>query len=42
MEPGEVYEVTLQPLTTSNYFDVGHRLRIESVEQQTSRVSTET
>jgi len=29
MEPGEVYEVTLQPLTTSNYFDVGHRLRIE-------------
>jgi predicted acyl esterase len=29
MEPGEVYEVTLQPMTTSNYFDVGHRLRIE-------------
>jgi putative CocE/NonD family hydrolase len=29
MEPGEVYEVTLQPLNTSNYFDVGHRLRIE-------------
>ncbi|MGM0669827.1 MAG: CocE/NonD family hydrolase, partial [Gemmatimonadota bacterium] len=29
MEPGEIYEVTLQPLTTSNYFDVGHRLRIE-------------
>ncbi len=29
MSPGEVYEVTLQPLTTSNYFDVGHRLRIE-------------
>jgi uncharacterized protein len=29
MEPGRVYEVTLQPLTTSNYFDPGHRLRIE-------------
>jgi predicted acyl esterase len=29
MEPGRVYKVTLQPLTTSNYFDVGHRLRIE-------------
>ena len=29
MVPGEVYEVTFQPLTTSNYFDVGHRLRIE-------------
>jgi predicted acyl esterase len=29
MRSGEVYEVTLQPLTTSNYFDAGHRLRIE-------------
>ncbi len=29
MEPGKVYKVTLQPLNTSNYFDVGHRLRIE-------------
>ena len=29
MEPGKVYMVTLQPLTTSNYFEVGHRLRIE-------------
>jgi putative CocE/NonD family hydrolase len=29
MEKGKVYKVTLQPLTTSNYFDVGHRLRIE-------------
>jgi putative CocE/NonD family hydrolase len=29
MEPGEVYEVTLQPLVTSNYFAPGHRLRIE-------------
>jgi putative CocE/NonD family hydrolase len=29
MEPGRVYEVTLQPLTTSNYFGPGHRLRIE-------------
>jgi putative CocE/NonD family hydrolase len=29
MEPGKVYNVTLQPLTTSNYFAPGHRLRIE-------------
>ncbi len=29
MEAGKVYQVTLQPLTTSNYFDRGHRLRIE-------------
>ncbi len=29
LEPGKVYKVTLQPLTTSNYFAVGHRLRIE-------------
>jgi uncharacterized protein len=29
MEPGAVYKVTLQPLTTSNYFEAGHRLRIE-------------
>jgi putative CocE/NonD family hydrolase len=29
MAPGKVYEVTLQPLVTSNYFAPGHRLRIE-------------
>jgi uncharacterized protein len=29
MEPGRVYKVTLQPMTTSNYFDAGHRIRIE-------------
>jgi predicted acyl esterase len=29
MEKGQVYKVTLQPLTTSNYFAPGHRLRIE-------------
>jgi len=29
MEPGNVYKVTLQPLTTSNYFLAGHRIRIE-------------
>jgi putative CocE/NonD family hydrolase len=29
MEAGKVYKVTLQPLTTSNYFEPGHRLRIE-------------
>jgi len=29
MEPGEVYEVTFQPLITSNYFAKGHRLQIQ-------------
>jgi putative CocE/NonD family hydrolase len=29
MEAGKVYKVTLQLLTTSNYFEAGHRLRIE-------------
>jgi len=29
IEPGKVYKVTLQPLTTSNYFEAGHRLRID-------------
>jgi putative CocE/NonD family hydrolase len=29
MEKGKVYKVTLQPLTTSNYFAPGHRIRIE-------------
>jgi len=29
MEPGQVYKVTFQPLTTSNRFKAGHRLRIE-------------
>ena len=29
MENGKVAKVTLQPLTTSNYFEKGHRLRIE-------------
>jgi len=29
MEPGEVYEVTFQPLITSNYFEAGHRLQIQ-------------
>lgn len=29
MEPGKVYKVTLQPMTTSNFFDTGHRVRIE-------------
>ena len=29
MEPHKVYKVTLQPMVTSNYFDAGHRLRIE-------------
>jgi len=29
MEPGRVYKVTFQPMTTSNYFEAGHRIRIE-------------
>ena len=29
MEAGKVYKVTLQPMTTSNYFEMGHRIRLE-------------
>ncbi len=29
MEPEKVYKVTLQPMTTSNFFEAGHRIRIE-------------
>jgi uncharacterized protein len=29
MEPGKVVKVSLQPMNTSNYFDVGHRIRLE-------------
>lgn len=29
MEPGKVYQVTLQPMTTSNYFAASHRIRVE-------------
>ena len=29
MEPGQVYKVSLQPMTTSNYFAAGHCIRIE-------------
>jgi putative CocE/NonD family hydrolase len=29
MEQGKVYKVALQPMTTSNYFAAGHRIRIE-------------
>jgi hypothetical protein len=29
MRPGTVYKVALQPMTTSNYFAPGHRIRIE-------------
>jgi predicted acyl esterase len=29
MEDGTVYRVTFQPMTTSNWFDAGHRIRIE-------------
>ncbi len=29
MEAGKVYKVALQPMTTSNYFAAGHRIRIE-------------
>jgi putative CocE/NonD family hydrolase len=29
MEPDHVYQVKFQPMTTSNWFDAGHRIRIE-------------
>ncbi|WP_321474710.1 CocE/NonD family hydrolase [uncultured Paludibaculum sp.] len=29
MQSGKVYKVTLSPMTTSNYFDRGHRIRLE-------------
>ena len=29
MEPGKVYKLALSPMTTSNYFAAGHRIRIE-------------
>lgn len=29
MEKGEVYEIKMTPMSTSNYFDKGHRIRIE-------------
>ncbi|HEV8358415.1 MAG TPA: CocE/NonD family hydrolase [Gemmatimonadales bacterium] len=29
MEKGKVYKVALQPMTTSNWFDRGHRIRLE-------------
>ena len=29
MEVGKVYKVALQPMTTSNYFAAGHRIRLE-------------
>ncbi len=29
MEAGKVYKVTLQPMTTSNYFEAGHQIRLE-------------
>lgn len=29
MEPEQVYKVVLGPMTTSNYFEAGHRIRIE-------------
>jgi len=29
MEPGKVYRVQFQPMTTSSYFEAGHRIRLE-------------
>ena len=29
MEAGKVYKVTLQPMNTSNFFEAGHRIRLE-------------
>jgi uncharacterized protein len=29
MEPGKIVKVSLQPMNTSNYFEAGHRIRLE-------------
>ena len=29
MEDGEVYQIDMTPMATSNYFQKGHRIRIE-------------
>jgi hypothetical protein len=29
MEPDKVYKVSVQPMTTSNFFPAGHRIRVE-------------
>jgi uncharacterized protein len=29
MEPGRVYEITIEPQATSNYFGAGHRIRLD-------------
>jgi putative CocE/NonD family hydrolase len=29
MEPGRVYEITIEPQATSNYFAAGHRIRLD-------------
>jgi hypothetical protein len=29
MEKNKIYKITLQPMNTSNYFDMGHRIRVE-------------
>ncbi|HAH38494.1 MAG TPA: acylase, partial [Algoriphagus sp.] len=29
MEKGKVYEIKMTPMSTSNYFEKGHRIRIE-------------
>jgi hypothetical protein len=29
MSPGEVYKVSFSPMNTSNFFDAGHRIRLE-------------
>ena len=29
MDEGEVYKIEMSPMSTSNYFDKGHRIRIE-------------
>jgi len=34
IETGKFYKVTLRLMTTSNYFEAGHRIRIEAGEQR--------
>jgi len=37
MESGKVYKVMFEPMTTSNYFDTGHRIRVEVRRRSRSR-----
>ena len=36
IEPGQIYDITIEPFATANLFKAGHRIRIEHLEQQLS------